>query len=144
MTQTLVTLLSVFAVALLSALTYATTVGGKALADWLKARAQGSIVARELLVVEDLVMGVVQDIEANEKQALVGRLPGAPLTVDEAKQLKAIAIARAKAIVLARGPATLQAMLGALNSSPDKLDQVLSGKVEQAVAKVSAGISSPR
>lgn len=131
--------LGILAVPLVVALTYLTTTGGNALTTWLTEKGKTSVVAREALVLEDLALAIVTDIEQNEKAALEARSPGVPLTAADYTQLKALAMTRLKAVLQAKGIGTLEAMLGAITTNPTQLDTVLSGKVEQAVAKVSAG-----
>lgn len=140
MTPTLSTILSIGALPLLAGLTYATTMGGHALWAWLTAKAGTNLVAREALVLEDLALSVVQDIEANEKAALEAK--GMPLTAADFKSLKDLAVSRLKAVLEAKGLGTLENMLGAITTSPVAFNQVLSGKVEQAVAKVSAATAA--
>lgn len=129
-------LVGLAALPLLGALTYATAVGGKALRDWLTTKTGNSLIAREALVLSDLATSIVADIEANEKAALEAK--NGTLTASDLAGLKALAMERLKAVLQAKGMATLQAMLGAL-ATPAQVDQVLSGKVEQAVTAISSG-----
>jgi ABC-type histidine transport system ATPase subunit len=116
------------ALPLLAALTYATAVAGKSVSGWLNAKGETSVVAKEAAIIWDTALAVVSDIEANEKSILEARGTG-PLTALDYKQLKDTAMTRAKAVLKERGIDTLKAMFDAL----------LSGKIEQAVAVVSAG-----
>lgn len=126
--NTLETIGGLLALPLFSALTYATAAGGNAVSKWFKAKAANSVVAGEAGIIWDTVLAVVSDIEANEKAALATRGSGALTTADYVA-LKVLAMTRAKAILKANGLDTLKAMF----------DELLSGKVEQAVAVVSVG-----
>jgi hypothetical protein len=144
------TLVQLTGASLMGALIYATVKGGKALHDWLAQKGQTSALFREAMVLEDLAQAIVQDVEANEKAALEARDPSKPLSAADYSTLKSIAMDRLKAVLKARGMDTMKNMLGALTETPTQLDAVLSGKIEQAVAKVgvasalSSAVSSPK
>lgn len=133
------TLLSVFVQYLLVPITIAVagvlTAALLSARKWLEAHAQNSLLARAGTKLDDVLISVVQDIEANEKAELEEAAKDGVITPEEAAKLKAGAIGRAKAILGERG---LEELKKAFGFSGMQLEQFLSAKVEQMAAKVAA------
>lgn len=128
-------LLEALAPILLSALTAGATWALAHLALWLKAKAEGNRAFNALAQVEDLVASVVQDVENTTKPLLASALADGELTTAEGVQLKTAAMDAVKKRLGADGLATLKKVLGAVIGGD--LDGWLSGKIEQAVSKLS-------
>lgn len=105
------------------------------LGAFLASKAKTSRAMGALAALNELVMSIVQDIEANEKAELLSASPTGILTAAEGAKLKAIALSRLKADLGSEGLATLQSVLSALLGF-SSLNNLLSGKVEQAVSNV--------
>lgn len=134
-------LLPVALPALLSAAAAGTAWAAVHLGAFLSAKAKSSRAFAALAALNDLVMAVVQDVEASARAELLSRDPSQVLTKDEAARLKALAIAKIKADLGAQGLATLTRVLAALLGT-SSLDNLIAGKVEQAVAKLPASTAS--
>lgn len=107
------------------------------LGTYLRAKGQSSKAFAALAVLNDLVMSTVQDIENNEKTELLSISAGSALTPTEGARLKRIAMDRLKADLGAHGIETLQRVVSAVLGTSN-IESFLSGKIEQAVTKVSA------
>lgn len=96
---------------------------------WFKSKAQNSRAFGALQVFFDLAVTIVQDIENNEKAAMLKG--GGAISPD---QLKSLAVSRLKAVLGPEGLAALQKALGILVSG--NLDAIISGTVERALGTV--------
>lgn len=103
------------------------------LGAFLASRSSGSKVFTVLAQVEDLVAAIVTNAENVVKPALAN---GGTLTAAQGAELKAQVLASIKTTLGAKGLDTLKAVLGTVLGGD--LDAWLSGKIEQAVTKLSS------
>ncbi len=121
--------------ALLTAFTGGLTWALAMLGNYLRAKAANSKVSGVLVQVDEIVMAIVQDIEGTLKAELErARLDGI-ITPEEGRGLREAALNRLKASLGVRGLELLSRVMGLAGAS---LDTFLSGKLEGAVAAVSA------
>lgn len=103
--------------------------------NYFRARAATSKVAGILVRVDEMVLAIVHDIEGTLKADLERAKEDGVITPEEGRALREGALRRLKASLGERGLAEVSALLGLAAGS---LDTFLSGKLEGAVASVSA------
>lgn len=101
---------------------------------WLEAKAGDSLMGKSVMKLDDVLLAVVHDLEANGKADLRAAAEDGVITSEEFAKLKEIAIGRTKAILGEQG---IEALKGAMGFGAAQLEQYLSGKLEGAVAAVS-------
>lgn len=109
------------------------------LGAYLRAKAVSSKAFAAMAVLEDTIIGIVQDI-ANVEKAEVLRVSGKVLTPAEGAKLKALALVRLKSDLGTRGLETLGRMVSAVLGS-NSVESFLSGKIEQAVTTIGAPVT---
>lgn len=124
---------------LLTGLTAALAWVAAHLGAYLRAKAISSRAFAAVAVLEDTVIGIVQDI-ANVEKAEVLRVNGNVLTPLEGAKLKALALVRLKSDLGTQGLETLKRMIVSVLGS-GSVESFLSGKIEQAVTTIGAPVT---